>query len=108
MTGGQTAHQSAGYRSRFGTAIQVFYMAAVRQPLVRCGSPCEQITFLLCHEDGALQVLDRIGQVTISGGVDHLLGFGGHLDAHLVESFLRPTTDLPRIAVGVGARAGTG
>ncbi len=29
MTGGQTAHQSAGYRSPYGTAIQAIYIAAI-------------------------------------------------------------------------------
>ena len=55
-----------------------------------------------------LEILDRVGQLTGAGGVDHLLGLRGHLDAQLVEALFGPAADLPRVFVRTWAGAGSG
>ncbi len=67
MTGRQTAHQSAGYRYRFGTAIQVFYMPEVQQPIGRCSSAMHishaQISFPSFPRSNAVPALGLNGGI---------------------------------------------
>ena len=53
-----------------------------------------------------LEVFDWGGEFAFSGGVDHLLGFGGHFDSHLIEALFGPAAYLAGVSIGVGAGAG--
>src|SRR6185437_3406549 len=52
------------------------------------------------------EVLDRVRELAVAGGVDHLPSAFGKVHAVFLEALFDPGADLARVAVGVGPAAG--